>query len=118
MVQFPFLVGIQLVLGDIVNLLPTHTLIEADQRCKRGKNLGSVQLAHLGMLPTENISVMNWPVLKNDVPIAHNSCRNRICSRGSLRGRQTNHLQCPLSAMTSNLLAAFNGGRALQHILA
>lgn len=29
------------------------------------------------MLSAENISVMNGPVLKNDVPIAHNSCRDR-----------------------------------------
>lgn len=38
-VQFPLLVGIQFMFGDISHFLPAYPLIETNQRCKWGKIL-------------------------------------------------------------------------------
>ena len=76
LVELPFLIGIQLMFGDVVYFLLSDALIKAHQGCERGENLRSVQSTHLGMPSAEDIIVMDGSVLENNAPISPHSCRN------------------------------------------
>ena len=77
-VQLPFLVGIQFMLGDIDYFLLMDALIETDQGRKWGEQFSPVLLAHLGVLTTKHVSFVSRPVLENDIPITSDRCRDCV----------------------------------------
>ena len=72
LIKVPFLVGIQFMFGNIDYFLLMDAFIEANQGRKWREEFCSVLLAHLGVLPAEHVSVVNWTVTENDVSIAGN----------------------------------------------